>query len=92
MNDQGYKELMLRIIITDNIQLIKNEDNQKTIVLEGIVGEKLIDFLENKELSIKYCRLCDLIIPDHSTIDNHIQLKSHKRTRDELNIKEAEDH
>lgn len=91
MNEQGYKELIVKVIMTDNIQLIKNEENQKTVVLEGIEGEKLIDYLETTELSIKYCRLCDLIIPDHSTIEHHIQLKSHKRTREDYCIKEAED-
>ncbi len=52
---------------------------------------KLIDYLEQNELIFKYCRLCDLIIPDHHSAENHLQLKSHKRTRDDMGIKDHED-
>ena len=57
--------------MTDNCNLIKNEDNQKTIVLESIEGDKLVDHLEAHEFQLKYCRLCDLIIPDHMTFEAH---------------------
>ncbi|CDW90779.1 UNKNOWN [Stylonychia lemnae] len=91
MNEQGYKELMIKYILTDNIHLLKTEDNQKTVAVEGQDADKVIDYLEINELNIKYCRLCDLIIPDHMSIEAHTQLKSHKKTRDELGIKEVED-
>jgi hypothetical protein len=32
-----------------------------------------------------------LIIPEHCTNEAHVQTKSHKKTRDELGIKEIED-
>jgi hypothetical protein len=41
---------------------------------------------------VRYCRLCDLVIPDHSTNEAHVQLKSHRKTREELGIKENEDY
>lgn len=34
MNETGYKELILKYLLTDNITLIKNDDSQKTISLE----------------------------------------------------------
>ena len=42
-------------------------------------------------MHLKYCRLCELIIPDHCSAETHLQIKSHKRTRDDLGIKELED-
>lgn len=91
MNEQGYKEAIIKIVMTDNVSLIKNEDNQKTLVLEGVEGDKIIDYLEGHEFSIRYCRLCDLVIPDHLNNEAHINLKSHKRTREDLGIKDTED-
>jgi len=70
---------------------LKIEDSQKTIFLEGEEANKLIDYMEQQELNIRYCRLCDLIIPDHFTNESHTQTKSHKKTRDDLGIKEIED-
>lgn len=77
--------------MTDNIQQLKTDDNQKTIALEGTDADKLSDYLEAHEFHLRYCRLCDLVLPDHSTNEQHIMLKSHKRTRDDLGIKESED-
>jgi hypothetical protein len=91
MNEQGYKEMIIKFLLTDNIQSLKTDDQQKTIALEGAEADKLIDYLEANDLSLRYCRLCDLIIPDHCTSENHIQIKSHKKTREELGIKEYED-
>jgi hypothetical protein len=39
---------------------------------------------------MRYCRMCELIIPDNQTIEGHLALKSHKKTREELWIKEWE--
>ena len=61
------------------------------MVLEGAEGEKIIDYLESHDFTIRYCRLCDLVIPEHLTNEAHLQLKSHKRTREDLGIKETED-
>ena len=91
MNETGYKELLIKFLLTDNIHLLKTEDSQKSIAAEGSESEKLIDYLEQNEFTIKFCRLCDHIIPDHMTMEAHTQLKSHKKTRDELGIKESED-
>jgi hypothetical protein len=33
-----------------------------------------------------------LVIPDHSTNEAHVQIKSHRKTREELGIKENEDY
>jgi hypothetical protein len=71
---------------------VRADDTQKTIPLETLEADKLIDHLENHELIFKYCRLCDLAIPDHSSMEAHFMLKSHKKTREELGIKESEDH
>jgi hypothetical protein len=71
MNELGYKELMLKILIHDNIQLLKNDDTQKSIAIEGQEGDKLIDYLEVNDLHLRYCRLCDLIVPDHMTNEAH---------------------
>eukprot|EP00349_Pseudokeronopsis_sp_Brazil_P012192 CAMPEP_0202979688 /NCGR_PEP_ID=MMETSP1396-20130829/85773_1 /ASSEMBLY_ACC=CAM_ASM_000872 /TAXON_ID= /ORGANISM="Pseudokeronopsis sp., Strain Brazil" /LENGTH=158 /DNA_ID=CAMNT_0049719233 /DNA_START=643 /DNA_END=1119 /DNA_ORIENTATION=- len=102
---------------SENLQLIKNEDSQKTVVIEGVEGDRIMDRLESQELSIRYCRLCELVIPEHLTSEAHTNLKlsirycrlcelvipehltseahtnlkAHKRVRDELGIKEAED-
>lgn len=91
MNEQGYKESIIKIIMTDNVQLIKTSDSQKTIVFDGLEGEKIIDYLEAHDFSLRYCRLCDLIIADHLTNEGHFNLKSHKKTREDLGIKESED-
>ena len=40
---------------------------------------------------MRFCRLCDLIIPEHCNNEAHIQQKAHKKTREELGIKESED-
>lgn len=77
--------------MTDNISILKTDESQKTIAGECQESEKLIDYLEANEFSLRYCRLCDLILPDHLTNDAHVQMKSHKKTRDELGIKEIED-
>ena len=58
---------------------------------EGSDADKVIDYLETHELNIKYCRLCDLLIPDHMSMEVHLQIKSHKKTREDLGIKESED-
>ena len=44
-------------------------------------------YLEQNELSFKYCRVCEVIIPDESHFNN----KTHIKKRDELGIKEIED-
>ena len=61
------------------------------MAFEGSDADKVIDYLESHELNMKYCRLCDLLIPDHMSMEVHVQIKSHKKTREELGIKEAED-
>ncbi len=91
MNETGYKELLIKYLLTENIQHLKTEDSQKTIAVEGPEADKIIDYLEANELNLRYCRLCDLLIPDHLTNEAHTQVKSHKKTRDELGIKESED-
>ena len=91
MNETGYKELIIKYLFTDNIQLLKNEDSQKTISLESQDHEKVIDYLEVNDLQIRFCRLCDLILPDHCTNEAHIHVKAHKKTRDDLGIRENED-
>ena len=91
MNDQGYKELIVRFLLTENVHQLKTEETQKTIFLEGDDANKLIDYLEQHEVALRYCRLCDLIIPEHLTNEAHVQSKSHKKTREELGIKESED-
>jgi len=78
-------------LMADNIQYLKTEESQKTIFLEGEEANKLIDYLEQNELSLRYCRLCDLILPDHSNNEAHFAMKSHKKTREDLGIKENED-
>ena len=67
-----------------NMNLIKNEENLKTVVVEHQDDDKLIDYLEQHEISIFYCRICDLMIPDGSQIESHYTSKSHKKTRDDL--------
>jgi hypothetical protein len=78
--------------MTDHILTIRADDTQKTLALENPEADKLIDFLESHEMVFKYCRICDLIIPDHSSMEAHFLLKSHKKTREELGIKDSEDH
>jgi hypothetical protein len=46
MNEQGYKELIIKYLLTDNIQYLKTDDTQKTIFLEGEEANKLIDYME----------------------------------------------
>lgn len=46
MNEQGYKEIIVKYLMTDNIQYLKTEESQKTIFLEGDEANKLIDYLE----------------------------------------------
>jgi hypothetical protein len=52
--------------------------------LEGEESNKLIDFLEANELSMRYCRLCEVIIPEGQSNEAHFNLKNHKKTRDDL--------
>ena len=72
MNEQGYKELIIKYLLNDNIQFLKTDDSQKTIAIEGPEADKLIDFLENQEFQMRFCRLCDLIIPEHCNNEAHI--------------------
>jgi hypothetical protein len=51
----------------------------------------LIDFLEASELQIRYCRLCEHIIAENVTNEAHILSRSHKKIRDDLQIKDLED-
>lgn len=46
MNEQGYKELIIKYLLTDNIHYLRTEDTQKTIFLEGDEANKLIDYME----------------------------------------------
>ena len=64
MNDQNIKDQLVKCLLIENIQHLKLEDNQKTIFLEGEEANKLIDFLETNELNIRYCRLCESIVPE----------------------------
>lgn len=49
--------------------------------------------MESNELTLRYCRLCEYLIPDYSqTSEAHVQSKAHKKIRDELQIKEYEDY
>jgi hypothetical protein len=59
----------------------------------GAINEanRLIDFLEASELQIRYCRLCEHIIADNVTNEAHILSRSHKKIRDDLQIKDLED-
>jgi hypothetical protein len=41
---------------------------------------------------VRYCRLCEIIIPESQTNEAHIQSKSHKKVRDDLFIKDQEDY
>ena len=91
MNELGYKELLTKLLMQDSIQHLRTDENQKSIAVEGPESEKLFDYLEAHELLARYCRLCDQIIADHLTNEAHCQLKSHRKTRDELQIKEVED-
>lgn len=59
--------------------------------MESNEGDRLIDYLEVHEITIRYCRLCDFIIHDHMLTEHHLSLKAHKKARDELLIKEIED-
>lgn len=91
MNAQGYKELIVKLLIHDQHNLIRNEESQKTVVMESNEGDRLIDYLELNELNMRYCRLCDFIIPDHMMVEHHLAMKVHKKQRDELLIREIED-
>lgn len=72
MNETGYKEVLVKFLLTDHIHLLRTEDSQKTIAAEGPESDKLIDYLEHHEFTVRFCRLCDHIIPDHLTMEAHI--------------------
>ena len=59
--------------------------------MDGDEANKLIDYLEHNELQIRYCRLCEQIISEASSNEAHVLSKSHKKVRDDLQIKEFED-
>lgn len=59
--------------------------------MEGQETEKLIDYLEQHEVNIRYCRLCETLIPENINNETHLLIKSHKKTREDLGIKESED-
>jgi len=42
------------------------------MAFEGSDADKVIDYLESHELNMKYCRLCDLLIPDHMSMEVHV--------------------
>jgi hypothetical protein len=67
------------------------EETQKTIFLESEESNKLIDYLEANEFQVRYCRLCESIIPEAMTNEAHVQSKAHKKIRDDLLIKDIED-
>ena len=66
---EEYKEQIIRWLLIEHINSIKTEDDQKTIALEGDIADKLISYLEQHDLTLRYCRLCDIIIPDSTTTE-----------------------
>ena len=84
--------MIIKYLVVDNIQHLKLEDTQKTIFLEQEESNKLVDYLEQNELQVRYCRLCEVIIPEPQSNETHIQSKAHKKVRDDLLIKEIEDY
>jgi len=52
----------------------------------------LIEYLETNEIKVRFCRICDLILPDHCNNEAHVIMKAHKKIREELQIKDHEDY
>ena len=72
MTESVLKELLVRYLLVDNIQQLKLDDTQKTIILEGEDATRFIDQLEQVELQIRYCRLCECIITDGLSNESHV--------------------
>ena len=90
MQAQTFKEILIRILMVEHIGMIKTDDSQKSITLEGLEGDKIITYLESHDLNLSYCRMCECIVPDSQTADQHLSSKQHKKTREELWIKDWE--
>jgi hypothetical protein len=87
-NEERVKEMIIKDIWNENVQKIKSDEHQKSL---EVSNQRLLDYLEDQTINFRFCRLCDSIIPDDVPNECHLNLKSHKNKRDELNIKDTED-
>lgn len=93
-------DLLIEHVLIGCRKEIKQDDSQKSILMDFADSQRVIDFIEQNELSFYFCRMCEGLIVDSgtkfpdelkNTIHDHFASKSHLRLREEHNIKEVED-
>ena len=53
-------EKLIKYLFVDNIGSIRVDESQKTLMLEDEEAFKMLNLLEEHEISFRYCRLCEI--------------------------------
>jgi hypothetical protein len=93
-------DYLIKHVLIECQKEIKQNDSQKSIMLDFHDSQRVVSFLEQQELTFYYCRLCEGLIYDtqgktydevKNSIAEHFGSKSHIKIREDNNIKEVED-
>ena len=89
-SSEEFKNLktVMHVIFQDSLHLFRKTQSSKIISIL-IKSQELATFLESNESEIRGCRIWEWAYK--SEVLDHINMKSHKKVRDELGISEQED-
>ena len=89
-SSEEFKNLknVMHVIFQDSLHLFRKTQSSKFISIL-IKSQELATFLESNESKIRGCRIWECAYK--SEVLDHINMKSHKKVRDELGISEQED-
>mgnify|MGYP006123198081 CR=1 FL=1 len=85
--DKQFRECAVKYLLGgQHNDLLKNEDAQKSIELTGEDTGEIIQFLdrlEQADLSFRYCRLCEAILPETDNCANGDEVLGENEERED---------
>jgi hypothetical protein len=86
------KEKLIRNIVQNNSDVLTKQDvlnnNTNTILINS---ESLTNILEKNSILVKWCKLCNMIIPNDQDTSIHISKIEHKKLKNEYGISLQDD-
>lgn len=93
-------DYLIKHVLIECQKEIKQNDSQKSIMLDFQDSQRVVSFLEQHELTFYYCRLCEGLVYEmqgntseelKNAIAEHFGSKAHIKIREDNIIKEVED-
>jgi hypothetical protein len=81
------KEKIINLVQQNNDTLLKNDGNNTLL----ITSESLSNILERNSITVKWCKLCNQIIPNEIDASVHIGRFEHKKLKSEYGISLQDD-